>query len=309
MRDWLEKLNYYHPVLVTLAINLSQVILVPMSPQQKESKEKPAAPFRDVLACAFFNFANHSSMNAAYIGLPGSILNMMKGLKQIFIVLLSIGILGKRLKSYQTLGFFINLLGIGLIGYVALSGETGWSTGNNAVIAFFLAVAACWFGAVQNVWEEKTMRQYTISPELLTGLEGVYGAGFGVIVLVFLNLFHEANTAADVLIMWRRTIILCIFLGFLVVIPPNKYGSRAVTCYNSAIMKGLIEVARVSLVWMVELLCGWDRFSWTELVGFVTITLGTMVYGKMVKVPCLSYEEEPEERKPLLSNGKFEGSV
>merc|ERR1719263_691630 len=108
-------------------------------------------------------------------------------------------ILGKRLKAHQTSGFFINLVGVGIIGYVAITGRTGWSTGStdgvsNALIGFVLAVSACFWGALQSVWEEKVMHQYTIPPELLSGMEGVWGLGFVLVQIFFLNLFHEANT-------------------------------------------------------------------------------------------------------------------
>lgn len=296
MRDLLFMVNFYHPCLSGGATLLYQSILLPISRPAGSS----GVPFHAYLLCAFAALGSLSCTMAAYIGLPGSIISIMKDSQVIMIVLLRMLILGKWLSPHQALGILIVLLGLAAIAYVSLTGM-GWSSSeNNVQKGLLFAIAASFFGAVQKVLEEKFMKQYAIPPELLAGMEGVLGFVACVAALVVANLFHLTNSWAAFETMCSNKVTLFVFIGLLVITPPYKFAARTVTCYSSATLRQLLATASVFLIWAVELSCGWVRCSWLALVGFLVIASGMMVYLGVWRVPRLYHEDAEEERQALL---------
>lgn len=305
LRDWLVVLGWYNPYLWTFMLFFSQSIMMPislcMSPKAKGSSEESesdiAAPCHFYMFVTALAYGSLVCMNLAYAALPGSILQMMKAGKLLAVALLSVFCLGKRLRSHQILGVNMTILGVGIVSFAALQG-VGWpSAGVSPLIGLILASMACIGQAAQNVMEEHAMRKYKISPERLTGIEGVIGSVYALVALIVANWFHWENTYRAVHTMFQKEIVLVVFVLYLACIPPDKFAARAITAYDSAVSRALVEVGRTIAIWIIEMFCGWDHFSWVELLGYFVIASGTMVYGKILIVPFVSYVTE----EPLLS--------
>ena len=44
----------------------------------------------------------------------------------------------------------------------------------------------------------------------------------------------------------------------------------------------------------------WLEYSWLQAVGFVLLVFGTFVYNKLIKLPCVDYDESPRDRVPTV---------
>jgi len=59
----------------------------------------------------------------------------------------------------------------------------------------------------------------------------------------------------------------------------------AITKYASAAQRSTIDTSRTLLIWMVSLGLGWEDFLAWELLGFVFLVIGTLIYNEIVVVP------------------------
>jgi len=314
LRDAMVKVGFYYPLLWTVSLCVFQSSLVPVSwctARNTASDEHPSkssgAPLYFYPIVSSFAYVSLACTGFANGALPTSILQLMKAVKLVTVTSLSVTFLGKRLQTHQTLGICLSIIGIGLIVFAAAVVGIGWASRSVALTGFGFAFVATVFQSLQNVWEEDAMKRYDIAPDRLTGIEGVVGAFYGACALVGANLLGIENTSTAVEALGTNSLALTIFLTFLLLIPVVKFSARAVTAHGSAIARALVEVGRTFAIWIVEIMFHWDRFSWAELCGYMVVTLGTMVYSKLVCVPFIVYHEG----EPLLNKKKsqtpFEG--
>ena len=61
------------------------------------------------------------------------------------------------------------------------------------------------------------------------------------------------------------------------------------------------QVSRTALIWVVELALMWNTFSWMQLVGFVVLVAGTLVYNELIIIPGI--EPDKGTRRALWIEG------
>lgn len=304
LKDWQVKLGFYEPFLWTWITFVGQSFFLPIywytpsSTSDVEAAEtKAPAPFHMLAVGTFLCFTSLCWGNCAYGGLPGSALNMLKNGRLIFTFLFSVTFLGKHVRAHQCLGVSMVVVGAVILACVAGLGEgTGWASIAKARTGLIFALGSCIGGAMQCVWEEATMKQYAVPPQLLTGIEGVAGIVYGIIALVVVNLMQVEDTPAAFDLLCHSKLILCAFVLFFLTVTIYNYAGIVVTKNSSAMGRTFLDVAKTACVWVVEVLCQWSRFTWLGLLGWVLIVSGTMVYSKTMELPCLTYEEA----QPLL---------
>jgi len=300
-KDWQVKaFGFYVPYLWTMMTFLGQSFFFPVylcsSSSEDGNSAKPPAPLHAYAVVTGFAFVSYIFINMSYNGLPGSILQMMKSMKLVFTCILSYFVLGQGLRKHQILGVSMNVVGILFVGYVALRG-TGWSpNGSLAYWGMATTTLSCIVGAFQFVWEAKIMKQYSAPPEKLTAMEGVFGMIFGIVTIVITQALHMENATAAFEEMWSRPMVLLAFSLFLVPCVFSNYSALVVTNNANVVFRSLLDIGRTFTIWLVEIECGWVKFSWCELFGFLTMVFGTLIYNKLLVLPYWSYEEE----EPLL---------
>ena len=47
---------------------------------------------------------------------------------------------------------------------------------------------------------------------------------------------------------------------------------------------------------MVSLIIGWEKFYWQELIGFILLVMGTLVYNEIVILPIEALSKNTRER-------------
>jgi hypothetical protein len=64
----------------------------------------------------------------------------------------------------------------------------------------------------------------------------------------------------------------------------NSFGVM-ITKQASAAQRATIDSCRTLTIWIVFIILGKEKFSYGELVGFVLLVAGTLVYNEILEVP------------------------
>lgn len=57
----------------------------------------------------------------------------------------------------------------------------------------------------------------------------------------------------------------------------------------------VIDSLRTMVIWGFSLAVRWESFCWVEVIGFVILLSGTMIYNQVIRVPGLTYPEVNKE--------------
>lgn len=71
-------------------------------------------------------------------------------------------------------------------------------------------------------------------------------------------------------------------LGIIVSIGCFNATGVAVTKYASAAQRSTVDTCRTLVIWCISLMIGWEKFYWQELIGFILLVGGTLVYNEIV---------------------------
>jgi len=222
-----------------------------------------------------------------------SVVQMCRGAVVIFTCLLSQLILGRTQQKYHLFGVACVIFGISLVSYSAL--ETG---GNKHVFfGILLCIFAQIFQASMYVYEEKIMSQYAVQPLQVVGWEGVWGLGVAAVVLSILYPLGLADTPGAIYQMQSSTILVISLVASVLCVAIFNFSGATVTQRSSAVARSTIKISSTILIWMVELAMGWNTFSFIQLVGFIFVAFGTLVYNRIIILAVF----EIEECKPILN--------
>ena len=152
------------------------------------------------------------------------------------------------------------------------------------------------FTGGQFVSEEKILSGYYLDPLLVVGLEGFWGCVYYSILLpIFQNwscdneklcphgtledtkqAFHE---------MGQNKWLIVQSVGIIMSISCFNATGVAITKYASAAQRSTIDTCRTLLIWIMSLAFLGEEFLPLEIVGFVLLVVGTLVYNEIVIVP------------------------
>jgi hypothetical protein len=75
----------------------------------------------------------------------------------------------------------------------------------------------------------------------------------------------------------------------------------------------VLDSLRTIVVWTASLAFGWEHFCYLNIIGFVVLLVGTLIYNSIVKLPFLSYEAlvapHEEAKKGLLAEADPENGT
>jgi uncharacterized membrane protein len=239
-------------------------------------------------------------VNAAYVILPASTIQMCRGCIVLFTCLFSIVFLGRRQQTHHYIGVACVALGITIVSAQVLmfahAGDGAYTT--PAWIGICLVLGAQLFQATMLVVEEKFLGHYTVPPLQMVGLEGLFGCGIGLVVLTALQHTGIEKTSEALYMMSSSTAVQLGCVLSMLSIAFFNWSGVTVTQQASAVARSTIDVSRTALIWVVELALRWNTFSWLQLLGFVILITGTLVYNEAIKLPGL--EPERKATQPLL---------
>jgi len=142
------------------------------------------------------------------------------------------------------------------------------------------------------------MSKYPIPPLQVVGMEGSCGILFGVVLLSGMNALHIESSPAAVYQMTHSTPLLIAIICSIFSIAFFNYSGVTVTQQASAVARSTIDVSRTIIIWAVELAMGWNTFNGLQLMGFILVAMGTMLYNRIIVLPFL---DGPQESGALLN--------
>lgn len=240
-------------------------------------------------------------VNMAFLKIPASVVQMTRGMIVFFTCLFSVVFLGRKQHGYHLVGVGLVCAGITLVGYSQLNGlDTASAAFHAVVFGITLCVVAQAFQASMLVVEEKVLNDYHVEPMLAVGLEGFFGVAILSVVIPYMCYMPDPSTGEPAesvsgafYQMSLSPILTLSVIASIFSIAFFNLSGITVTKEASAVARSTIDCSRTIMVWGLELSFGWAKFNSWQLVGFVLLAAGTMLYNRILPVP--EFLEAPEE--------------
>jgi len=264
-------------------------------------------------------------MNVGLLYTPVSIYQMTRGALVLFVGVLSVVFLRRRLWLYQWISLIIVMSGVGLVGFSGslikdaikepivsdlLSSLAGTRRADlppsepiepeatTVLVGVFFILFAQIFTATQFVVEEKIMGRYSVAPLVAVGFEGLFGV---ITILLFVPILSIPSISSrtpffDLPRGWHQMIdtptVLYSGLAIACSISLFNYFGLSVTRHVSATARSLTDTCRTLSIWIVSLGLGWEKLLWPisvlQVLGFSLLVYGTFLFNNLVTPPpCL----------------------
>lgn len=308
----MKSIGFEYPYFQTLLMMVGEslCLLVYFLTKDNKKEDSNPAPKHIFAAACLMDWTATTLVNMAYVLIPASVIQMTRGAIVIFTCLFSVFFLQRRQHKYHVAGVILVFIGITLVSLStfvnpgAESQSASGSTFTHSIMGISLCVGAQVFQASMLVYEEKIMSQYETKPLQVVGLEGAFGLLFGFVLLLFLNTFGFESTPAAMYQISHSVPLAIAVVGSIFSIAFFNYSGVTVTKKASAVARSTIDVSRTILIWAAELQMGWNQFNVLELVGFMILAVGTLLYNRLIVLHSL---EPGNEGIPL--SDKFKESI
>jgi drug/metabolite transporter (DMT)-like permease len=243
------------------------------------------------------------SIYLMFIGLAlsaASIYQIVRSILLLPVFLFSLIFLHRRFYRHQLLGLGLIILGV-TVTIIDSFYEKSLSSRDPATGAIVLIVSQIIAGAVL-VYEEYLMDKLNIEPIVAVGVEGAVGLTVSLLVLAVLNFIPCSssdfcnggmveNTMQVLSDIFSNGWLLLLFVSSFFVIAVLYWSGIYTTRYASALARATLDSARIVLVWVFSLLVSWEDFLWVELLGFVLLIVGTLLYNEILVLPFCGLKE------------------
>jgi len=305
----MKSAGFEYPYFQTLLMMVGEFLClgVYFLTKDKQKEDANAAPKHIFAFACLMDWTATTLVNMAYVLIPASVIQMTRGAIVIFTCLFSVVFLQRRQHRYHVAGVVLVFIGITLVSLstftnpVAESQTGGGSTYSRSILGISLCVGAQVFQASMLVYEEKIMSQYETNPLQVVGMEGAFGLLFGFVLLSFLNVFGIESTHEAMYQISHSVPLAIAVVGSIFSIAFFNFSGVTVTQKASAVARSTIDVSRTILIWAAELHMGWNTFNVLELVGFMILAVGTLLYNRLIVINSL---EPRDEGIPLNEKAK-----
>lgn len=234
-----------------------------------------------------------------YVGLSmtfASSFQMFRGAVIIFVALLSVAFLQRRLVAREWIGIVVIVAGLAMVGGAdMMSGnDDSKHSVNDIITGDLLILVAQVITAVQMVYEEKFVAGMDIPALHAVGYEGLFGfATLGILLVPFYyihvpppfsdNPTHSLENAIDAFYQIKNSWqIMTATLGTILSIAFFNFAGISVTKEISATSRMVLDSVRTFIIWIFSLLIGWQAFQGLQLGGFVTLLFGMCLYNDIL---------------------------
>lgn len=282
---------------------------VELSPQIIEAKKKGLKTNINVLLLAIPACFDVCASTLMFLGLTmiaASIYQMMRGLIVFVAAILSIIFLKRRFYRHHWTSLALVVGGVALVGASPIlypDPNEQKQGSNSAVFGIILVIIAQFFAGGLMISEEKLLGNYYLHPLKVVGWEGFWGCTIYIILLIIMYFIPCSNTnvcpygrVEDVpqafYEMGQNPLIAVYGIGVIFSIAFFNAFGVAVTKYASAAQRSTIDTSRTLLIWIIFLIkpgAGHERFIWLELVGFIMLVAGTLIFNEIVVIPILGF--------------------
>jgi len=300
---------FVHPFFQVLAMFLGECIcLLAHAVLRFFGAVEPSPSFNPFvfLPCALCDMCGTSLMLLGLLLTFASNYQMLRGSVVLFTGILSRLLLGRILNKAHWSGLLLILLGTAVVGVQSwLESRSSSATLSTAPLGNALIVGAQVIVAVQFVLEEKFVSGLDVPPLLAVGLEGVFGFLMlsGVLVgMYFLPgvaglsetplRLEDTWDALRQLTSGGNVVLPVAMLAAVLSIAVYNFFGISVTKHLSAAHRMVLDSTRTVIVWGFALIIHaasphsghGQGFSWLQLVGFVILVAGSIVYYELLPV-------------------------
>ncbi|KAF4666520.1 hypothetical protein FOL47_004060 [Perkinsus chesapeaki] len=282
------------------------------------SAEPKSMPFwKAALYCALPASFDMIGTTVGYIGLlynSPSVFMMLRGSIIVFSAILSVACLHRKLNAQNWFGVIICATAVTIIGVSNLCAQDSKEV-DSSTTADVTSVGLMAFGmlmillsqfiqALQVVTEEKFMKDMTIDPYCVVGMEGIWGTIYMVCIVLPILYYIPGDDAGssentlDSLMLLRNSKKMQTFLSvYLVSIFFTNCAAVIVTKILSAIHVTMFNAMQPAIVWFIGLFTyylvnpeasfaeQWTSWSWLQLGGFLFLVYGQLVHADILHVP------------------------
>jgi drug/metabolite transporter (DMT)-like permease len=299
--------DFEHPWFQTVLMMIGELMCLGVFYYNRRGSTEPLKPVPSwvFLVPCVCDFTATTLVNGAYIFLAASVIQMTRGAIVIFTCLFSMVFLGQRQEKYHFIGVGLVFLGLTTVSFSALINGDAVSIESkfNALLGLFFCVSAQIFQASMLVYEEKVMKNadYEVEPLQMVGMEGLWGCIIGVVLLAGFNVTGIESTSLAMGQMASSVPLVMTVIGSCFSIAFFNWSGITVTQRASATARSTIDSSRTILIWVIELALHWNSFNILQLLGFVFLASGTMIYNQIIEVPGLDAIEAKKEKEPLTA--------
>jgi hypothetical protein len=259
-------------------------------------------------------------MNVGLLYTPVSIYQMTRGALVLFVGVLSVIFLRRRLWLYQWVSLITVMAGVSLVGFsgslVKDSVKDSFSPNTpskselpppepietpeatTVLVGVFFVLFAQIFTAAQFVIEEKILSRYSVAPLVAVGYEGLFGV-LTILLFVPVLSLHSISSQTpffDLPRGWYQMIntptVLYSSVAIAFSISLFNFFGLSVTRHVSATARSLTDTCRTLSIWIISLGLGWEKLLWPisvlQVLGFTLLVYGTFLFNDLISPPsCL----------------------
>lgn len=273
---------------------------LPIDNQQGEDEERRFSLFDNVKLAvpAICDLLCTTLLNIGLVYTPVSIYQMTRGSLVLFVAILLVIFLKRRVTKLEWISLSLVTFGVGLVGLSGSSNSGHAEKEESSQLVIFgigLIVFAEFLQSFQFVVEEQILAHKSIIPIKLVYCEGFYGLTTLVLVTVVLNfvigyaltpeefLKSPFNIHESLRQMFYLTSIWGSSICIMVSIAAFNFFGISITNELSATSRSTVDTCRTLLVWAFAIIAGWEEFHLLQFTGFALLVFGTLCFNKVIE--------------------------
>ena len=293
----------------------------PKETEEKKDSNEPKIWY--FLFPALFDLCGSSIMSMSLTFLAPSIYQMFRGAVIIFTASAAMIFLKTKIHRHHLLGITIVIIGLIVVGLKAILSNTK-GVGSNPVLGIILIISAQLFSASMFITEEKLLKQYKAPPLKVVGMEGAWGV-CSYIILLFVFYFIKCpeswgdtrkqlcsvDDSGDGVYRFENPImairqifasgkLLCYVILYISSIACFNFAGLSVTKHVSSTARTIVDTLRTIVIWGFFMMPfvpegTQETFDWKQLVGFVILVFGSLIYNEILVFPCGGFDQNTKE--------------
>ena len=155
------------------------------------------------------------------------------------------------------------------------------------------------------VSEEVLIKQIEVAPLEVVGIEGFAGMCYFVVFLPIINLIpcnndtlcssgYVENTLEAFAQIEDEPMILALIILCMLSISFFNWTGISTTKNTSALARSIVDTSRTAFIWIISMFYGWEEFLWLEMIGFVILILGSLIYNEIFVLNIFGLKESVE---------------
>lgn len=81
----------------------------------------------------------------------------------------------------------------------------------------------------------------------------------------------------------------------------------SVSKYASSSQRCTIDTSRTLIIWIISLSLGWECFLYGQMIGFIVLVIGTLIYNEIVVVPHEWFSRNTKKMQKKNVQAMFSG--